>query len=347
MPLALLAGALVALAGCATQRVAPHTAHAVELDGVPFFAQERYQCGPAALATVLVYNGVDVTPDQLVPLVYVPERKGSFQAELKAATREFGRLPYVLSAPEPKATEAETAEPTKTARDPASEALLDEVAAGHPVLVLQNLGFSWLPKWHYAVVIGYEPESDNLLLRSGTTERKSERSQSFLRTWRLAGNWAMVALRPGDIPASASADTYLSMLAASEGHITAADMHSALAAGLREWPNAADLMFAAGNHARVQGDVLEAAQLYRSALVVQPTHAGVLNNFADLLYAESCIESSLEQIATAEEAVDPDSALYPVLQMTAREIGVAARAQGATDSGAFCPQLTGRTDSSQ
>jgi tetratricopeptide (TPR) repeat protein len=299
LPLALLASACLVLAGCATQRVAPNTEHAVELDGVPFFAQERYQCGPAALATVLVYSGVAVTPDELVPLVYVPERQGSFQAELKAATREFSRLPYELN----------TMLLSRTEPDKAFAALLDEVAAGNPVLVLQNLGFSWLPKWHYAVVIGYEPDSDRLLLRSGTEERKSERRTSFLRTWRLAGDWAMVALRPGDIPVSGSADTYLAMLADSERHINAADMGSALASGLREWPEDADLMFAAGNHARLQGNLLEAAEIYREALVIRPDHGGVLNNYADLLYEQSCIASALEQITTAQATVNPDSAL--------------------------------------
>ena len=34
--------------------------------------------------------------------------------------------------------------------------VLPEIAAGNPVLVLQNAGWSWLPVWHYAVVIGYD-----------------------------------------------------------------------------------------------------------------------------------------------------------------------------------------------
>jgi len=34
----------------------------VELTEVPFFPQEDYQCGPAALATVLNVTGVTITP---------------------------------------------------------------------------------------------------------------------------------------------------------------------------------------------------------------------------------------------------------------------------------------------
>ena len=39
----------------------------VELAEVPFFAQSEYQCGPAALATLLVNSGVKTTPEALVP----------------------------------------------------------------------------------------------------------------------------------------------------------------------------------------------------------------------------------------------------------------------------------------
>ncbi len=37
-------------------------------------------------------DGVAVTPDQLVPQVYLPNRKGSLQAELVAATRSYQRV---------------------------------------------------------------------------------------------------------------------------------------------------------------------------------------------------------------------------------------------------------------
>src|SRR5260370_26774661 len=53
----------------------------VELGAVPFFPQEDYQCGPAALATTLVESGVKVTPQDLVAQVYIPERQGKFPGE--------------------------------------------------------------------------------------------------------------------------------------------------------------------------------------------------------------------------------------------------------------------------
>ena len=94
---AAFAAALV-LAGCASRgpQLPPVTVAglpaSVELDSTPFFPQQDYQCGPAALATVLVASGAQVSPDELVAEVYLPGRKGSLQAELIAAARARGRV---------------------------------------------------------------------------------------------------------------------------------------------------------------------------------------------------------------------------------------------------------------
>jgi hypothetical protein len=68
-----------------------------ELKDVPFFPQEEYQCGPAALATVLKAGGVDITPEALAEQVYLPTRQGSLQIELLAAARRQERIAYELA----------------------------------------------------------------------------------------------------------------------------------------------------------------------------------------------------------------------------------------------------------
>ena len=95
----------------------PEITKAVELSGTPFFPQEEYQCGPAALATVLNVAGVAAAPDDLVDQVYLPKQHGSLQIELLAATRRADRIPYRF--------------------EPTLVALRAELDAGRPVLVLQ------------------------------------------------------------------------------------------------------------------------------------------------------------------------------------------------------------------
>ena len=145
------------LAGCATPQVARMHAQYAEtglaqkahISTVPFFAQKEYECGPAALAMVLSAAGMGVTPDELVDQVYLPSRKGSLQVEMLAATRQKGLLAYTLR--------------------PSVQDLLMEVAAGHAVLVFQNVSLPVYPVWHYAVVIGYDLERNTLTLHSGET----------------------------------------------------------------------------------------------------------------------------------------------------------------------------------
>jgi hypothetical protein len=57
--------------------------------------------------------------------------------------------------------------------EPEVTALAAELAAGRPVLVLQNLGLERAPVWHYAVVDGID--QGDVILRSGTQQRRVER----------------------------------------------------------------------------------------------------------------------------------------------------------------------------
>jgi tetratricopeptide (TPR) repeat protein len=272
----------------------------VELAAVPFFPQTRYQCGPAALATVLSFSGVAAEVEALAEQVYVPGRKGSFQFELKAAARRLGRIPYEL--------------------DGGLESLTAEVAAGRPVLVLQNLGLGWLPTWHYAVVVGFEPESRRVILRSGRQERRLENSERFLRRWSLAERWAMVVLFPGEVPQTGSPERYLQALVDSAAALPRDDRIRSLEAGLMVWPNDPDLNFAGGNLAREAGSLEKAETYYRRTLAAAPRHLGALNNYADLLFAQGCYAAARTQIEKALAAAPSESPLRPLLERTRMEI---------------------------
>src|ERR1039458_6628715 len=154
-----------------------------ELSEVPFFAQEAFQCGPASLSMSLNAAGIAVTPETLKPELYLPDRHGSLQVEMLAATRRHGATAYQLA--------------------PELNDMLREIAAGTPVVVLQNLAFGWYPVWHYAVAIGYDLDHAEIILRSGPEQRQILPMKTFEYTWARSGYWAMVALPPGKIPETA------------------------------------------------------------------------------------------------------------------------------------------------
>jgi tetratricopeptide (TPR) repeat protein len=246
---------------------------------LPFFPQDPYQCGPAALATVLSHSGLAVTPAQLVPLVYVPERQGSFQIELVAAARSFGRLAYTLP--------------------PSLDDLLAEVQAGHPVVVLQNLALTWYPRWHFAVVKGYDPQSQRVLLNSGDIENYAVALRTFERTWARAGHWALVVLVPGIVPLAAQALPYFGAAFALE---ESGQLDAALAAyvgGLQRWPQERSLLMAQGNlhYARGQGELALAD--FNAVVQYHPDFPPAHNNLAQLYHERGEAEAALRHAQRA------------------------------------------------
>jgi tetratricopeptide (TPR) repeat protein len=263
---------LLLLGGCATppqsaallQQTPAAFSLPLVLDDMPFFAQQAYQCGPAALATLLVASRISVVPDDLVPLVYVPERQGSFQVEMIAAARSYGRLAYVIP--------------------PDLNALLAEIVAGHPVLVMQNLGVSWYPKWHYAVVKGFDIESKKLILNSGLNENYAMQLKTFERTWARSGHWAIVVLEPGMMPASAEPLQYFNAVVALESGRQNPDIAAAYASGLMLWPTDRNLLMGYGNLLYGMGQKQTAAEMFRTVTSHHPDYAPAYNNLAQLLY---------------------------------------------------------------
>lgn len=282
-----------------------HAPKRVELTGVPFFAQDEYQCGPAALATVLAYSGLDITPQELAPRVYLPGRKGSLQLELIAAARRYGRIPYAIR--------------------PTLPALAAELQAGRPAVVFQNLGLASVPVWHFAVMIGYSEADDLVLLRSGRDERREMSAYNFVRTWELGGRWALVALRPGELPVTDDPEGYLRAVAAAEEVLEPAALTEAYRAAVQRWPDDAIARFGLGNALRASGAVAAAVAEYRTLLSAHPGDRAALNNLADALNLLGCGDAALAAVDAALAASGPGDPLRAVMAQTRQEILAAPR----------------------
>jgi len=275
----LLAGCAAPLVSAIVERPPPGLAASAEIATVPFFPQEDYQCGPAALAMVLRDAGSQATPESLVPQVYLPGRKGSLQAELLAGARRHGLVAYEVA--------------------PRLEALLREIDGGTPVLVLQNLALDWVPKWHYAVAIGYDLDGRSIVLRSGVTRRLAMSLDTFERTWARSGHWAMVALPAGRVAHSASELPYLAAVAALE-RVAPAAAGRAYEAALARWPDSVTAELGLGNARYAMRDLAGAAAAYRRATLRHPASADAWNNLAQALIESGGREQAL---AAAQRAV--------------------------------------------
>ena len=299
-----------ALAGCSgVDRLVPEDP-ARELTDVPFFPQTIHQCGPAALATVLVTTGVDTTPEHLTPLVYIPGRRGSLQVEMLAAARSKGRVAWGL-APEFSQVQA-------------------ELAAGNPVLVLQDLGALGIRRWHFAVVIGYEAERDLVILRSGTTRRQVLRGKDFLKTWAPGNNWAAVITRPDEPPATATGGGFIRALADAGRTLPAGGLSAGHAAALERWPQDPLVLLANGNDAYAGQRFTDAIGLYRRLLENDPGNVAGRNNLANALLDAGCPAQAL---AEARQAVAQLQAGSP-LEAPVRDTLAKADAAGKSGAGA-------------
>jgi tetratricopeptide (TPR) repeat protein len=251
-----------------------------ELTEVPFFPQSDYQCGPAALATVMVAAGVKITPDQLVPEVYLPERKGSLQVEMLAAARRHGLVSYQLA--------------------PAYADVIREIAAGTPVILLQNLGIK--EGWHYAVAVGYDWDNGMLQLRSGLNERQELPFAMNEMVWRRSGYWAMVAVPPERIPASADEQRWLAAIAALERTGQSAPARTAYRTFLGRWPANVNAAIGLANAHHALGELREAESVLREAAKREPDSVIVLNNLAQTLADQGRYAEALPVIDRAAAA---------------------------------------------
>lgn len=220
---------------------------------VPFLAQDSHYCGPASLAMAMAWAGHFTGQAELGSQSFTPQPGGAYQNDLIGAARRQGMIALPLNG---------------------MQSLLTEIAAGNSVVVLQNLALSWYPIWHYAVAIGYDLGTKEIILHSGGTPGKRWDLDDFEETWQLADHWGLLILRPGEISATHDATA-----------------HAAAASWLEE-----------------NGRREEAEQSYRAILAKWPDSLLALIGLANTRYAAKDFRGAIRELKTAVEK-HPDSSI--------------------------------------
>ena len=301
-PLLLLGIIVSLLAGCAgfqkseSPVLPPNLPPTMELEAVPFYPQSKYQCGPSSLAMALTYSGLPISPEALQSKVYTPSRKGSLQLAMVGATRRRGRIAYTTYG---------------------LNSIWPEIAAGHPVIVLQNLGLSWIPVWHYAVAIGYDFIENTVTLRSGISERKVMSLHTFGRTWAHSEYWGLIVLNPSQLPAIAGEKDYLAAVFGLEKSRQYAAAIEGYQTALTRWPQSLIAFMGLGNSLYALGDLPGAENAFRMAVVNHPRAADAHNNLAQVLLEQGRKREALE---SAQRAVAIGGVMGEVYESTLKEI---------------------------
>lgn len=267
-----------------------------EVAGVPFHPQADFHCGPAALAMMAGWSGLPLAPDDLAGQVFTPARRGSFRSDMIGAARRHGLL----------------AVPIRSV-----EAIHREIAAGHPVLVFQNLGLRWVPRWHYAVAIGYDRADDVFLLRSGPVARLRMDRSLFERTWIRGGEWAIAVLPPARLPATATEREVLEAAIGLERAGRLADATQAYEAILARWPRSTTAHVGLGNARHALRDDVGAERAYRAAIALDSEASDAWNNLA---YALAGQQRRAEARSAARRAVELGGPRVEIHRDTLREL---------------------------
>lgn len=256
------------------------------LSAVPFYPQQEYFCGPTTLSEVAAYYGVEHSAESIAGLTFTPGLQGSLQIEMAAASRQLGFVAYEQ-------------------RGSLSQ-LLQLVAEEIPVIVLQNNGLSWLPRWHYAVVIGYDLDRREMILHSGLSAEYRLPLATFERTWHRANYWLLAMLPPGRT--SALLDPFLYTRACQDllqTRQTEAGV-TALISATKQWPDYWLPYFLLGNHFLARAPA-EAAIWFAKGLPLAKQQPAYLNNYALVLSELGCKAQALELIKAARQMAPDDA----------------------------------------
>ncbi len=297
----ILAAVIFCTAGCAgTACYKPRHAipdeGLIEIAGVPAFQQEKNQCGPAALASMLSWSGIMVKPDDLLEHVYDPAKEGSLQISLVAAARRYGRVAYEVYG---------------------MVELSEELSAGYPVLVLMNKGLSWWPVHHYAVVCGFDSTGRRLLLAGGNACKEYLSVRSFKHMWSRDDNWGLLVLPPGKLPETVTKNRWLEAVYGLER----AGLHEAAFTGyctaLEKWPEDQGALMGKANTLYALGELEHAAKVLVEAAEIYPESGPVFNNLANVMLELGNTDMALK---AALKAVDTGGMHLPVYRKTLERV---------------------------
>ncbi|MBI5556313.1 MAG: PA2778 family cysteine peptidase [Deltaproteobacteria bacterium] len=297
----LLVVLLLALSGCAmpsrTAQPWPENApDRVLLADVPFFPQEEYQCGPAALAMALGWSGIQAGPADLAGEVYTPSRQGSLQSSLIAAARRHGRVAYPIAG---------------------LDHLHAELSANHPVIVLVNRGLSWFPKWHYAVAVGYDGPAEEIILHSGKVQNDRLSLRVFNNIWARGEYWGLLVLPPGELPAIAEENAWIQAVAGLERTGQREASVTAYETARTKWPASFGAWLGLGNARYASGDMNGAAVAFERATRLFPESGPAFNNLAAAL---GKLGKRDEALTAARKAVELGGPLQEEFRQTINEI---------------------------
>ncbi|HZR36990.1 MAG TPA: PA2778 family cysteine peptidase [Nevskia sp.] len=273
---------------------------AAELKDVPYYAEAGQQGAPAALAMLLGGSGVQAAPAELAPLVYDRQAGDVTTAAVRGALPHFGRVGWVLRSRQLDLD------------------VVQQVQSGHPVLLLLRSGLV-LRQWQYAVLIGVDPSSNSFVLRSAGEQRRVLSYAELLAAWKDGGYWAMLALRPGELPEGAGAAEWIAAALQMEQSGRTEAALQAYGAVTQRWPNEAQAWLGMGRTYYALHNLRGATVAYHNAAKLWPNSAAAHNGLAQALVERQCADQAEDEVNLAL-SLERDPSLRNAYLRTQRQV---------------------------
>jgi hypothetical protein len=145
--------------------------------------------------------------------------------------------------------------------------------------VLLNLGLSWWPHWHYAVLLGYDLDAQTVRLHTGRDAHAEWSMVTFENTWARSGHWAFVALPLGQLPVTADEAALTRALLGLDRALPAVRCVPAWTVARERWPDNLTLAMGEANALMASGQ-LPLAESALARLVDRSDSAIAWNNLA-------------------------------------------------------------------
>ena len=164
--------------GCSLKEAPPERealpASARLLRDVPFHPQEKFQCGPSALASVLNYWRADESPSRIASAIFSRQAGGVLGIDLENYAREkgFEAIQYRGSI----------------------EDLILRIERGQPLIILID-GGTWVwSRHHFMTVVGYDGSA--VFVHSGREKFKRIPNEELIPEWKKTDFWTLLILPP-------------------------------------------------------------------------------------------------------------------------------------------------------
>jgi tetratricopeptide (TPR) repeat protein len=296
----LAAGLAILLAGCAAptrqtdallSAPAREVPAAFRIPDVPYIKQTENYCGPATLTMAMRYYGRNVGVEEIASQVYTPGKKGTLQQDMLGSARRQGMLAVQIQG---------------------LPNLLKELNAKHPVITFMNLGLSWYPIYHYALVTGYDLHEPTMIVHSAGSENRQWNMRKFERNWDQS--WGLVVLPPTELSAAADELEHSAAAAGLEmvGRLKEAEI--VYRNILKRWPQSFGALVGMGNITYGRGDYAGSVAYLKRATHFHPGSATAWHNRATaegaarrLGYARASAERAIRLVPGAQAAAFRES----------------------------------------